>query len=246
MRNPIRVLIVDDGADTLEWMKIVLEHDGYAARTADSGAAAEQIRDSWRPQLVLMDLELSDVDGTELLARFKEAAPSTELIMIGGHGSVARAVDAMKAGAYSFIEKPVDPDVLLAVMEKALERLRLSDENQRLREQLKVGSKFGNIVGISEKMQQLFQIFRHLQASPTSRGANVAQFTLAEIERLAILQALECTSGNKRAAADILGIYRPTLYGKLRKHKLGGYGKSGLTQKTGEENQPTRARVRRA
>lgn len=184
MRNPIRVLIVDDDADTLEWMKILLEHDGYAARTADSGAAAEQIRDSWRPQLVLMDLELSDVDGTELLARFKEAAPSTELIMIGGHGSVARAVDAMKAGAYSFIEKPVDPDVLLAVMEKALERLRLSDENQRLREQLKVGSKFG--------------------------------------------------------------IYRPTLYGKLRKHKLGGYGKSGLTQKTGEENQPTRARVRRA
>lgn len=100
--------------------------------------------------------------------------------MIGGHGSVARAVDAMKAGAYSFIEKPVDPDVLLAVMEKALERLRLSDENQRLREQLKVGGKFGNIVGISETMQQLFQLMRF--AAPTDAGEE-NQPTRARVRR---------------------------------------------------------------
>ena len=78
--------------------------------------------------------------------------------MISGHGSVTRAVDAMKAGAYSFIEKPVEPDVLLAMMKKALERLRLSDENQRLRAQLKGRDRFGDIVGSSEKMQQLFQL----------------------------------------------------------------------------------------
>ncbi len=166
--SPIRVLIVDDNADTLEWMKVLLEHDGYATQTADSGAAAEQIRDAWHPQLVLMDLRLPDIDGTKLLTRFKEAAPATEIIMISGHGSVARAVDAMKAGAYSFIEKPVDPDVLLAMITKALERLRLSDENQRLRAQLKGRDRFGDILGSSEKMQQLFQLIS--LAAPTDPG----------------------------------------------------------------------------
>ena len=167
--NQIRVLIVDDNADTLEWMKVLLEHDGYATRTADSGAAAEEMRGAWQPQLVLMDLRLPDIDGTELLTRFKEAAPGTEIIMISGHGSVARAVDAMKAGAYSFIEKPVDPDVLLAMITKALERLRLSDENQRLRAQLKGRDRFGDIVGSSEKMQQLFQLITSRRPpTPTS------------------------------------------------------------------------------
>src|SRR5262245_30927554 len=163
--SPIRVLLVDDNADTLDWMKILLEHDGYATQTADPGAAAEAVRASWHPHLVLMDLKLPDIDGTELLTRFKAAEPGTEIIMISGHGSVARAVDAMKAGAYSFIEKPIDPDVLLAVMNKALERLRLSDENQRLRARLKGRDRFGDLVGGSEKMQHVFQLIS--LAAPT-------------------------------------------------------------------------------
>ena len=156
--GPIRVLLVDDSADTLEWMTVLLEHDGYATRTAGSGAAAEEVRDAWRPHLVLLDLKLPDIDGTELLTRFKETAPDTEIIMISGHGSIDKAVDAMKAGAYSFIEKPVDPDVLLAMMTKALERQRLAHENQRLREQIKGRDRFGDILGGSDKMRELFQL----------------------------------------------------------------------------------------
>ena len=78
--------------------------------------------------------------------------------MITGHGSVTMAVDAMKAGAYSFVEKPVDPDVLLAMIEKALERSRLADENQRLRESLREGAAFTNIVSTGGSMLRLFQL----------------------------------------------------------------------------------------
>ncbi len=156
--KPIRVLIVDDDPDTLDWMKLLLENRGYLAQTATSGAAAEQIRDSWKPQLVLMDSKLPDVNGTELLSRFKHAASCGEIIMITGHGSVTLAVDAMKAGAYSFIEKPVDSDVLLAVMEKALERSVLSEENHRLREQLQHHAGFADIISTGSKMTRLFQL----------------------------------------------------------------------------------------
>jgi transcriptional regulator with PAS, ATPase and Fis domain len=74
-------------------------------------------------------------------------------------------------------------------------------------------------------IDDLPEALRQVQVSTASPGVNVAQHTLAEIERLAIVQALERTHGNKRAAADMLGVYRPTLYGKLKKHKLGEYGR---------------------
>jgi DNA-binding NtrC family response regulator len=68
------------------------------------------------------------------------------------------------------------------------------------------------------------------------QDASVGQSTLAEIERLAIVQTLERTHGNKRAAASILGVYRPTLYGKIRKHKLDGYGKSATHKPKGSDS----------
>jgi DNA-binding NtrC family response regulator len=156
--KPIRVLIVDDHCDTLDWMRVLLESRGYVAQTATNGAEAEQIRDSWKPEIVLMDSKLPDADGTGLLTRFKQAGSNAEIIMITGHGSVSLAVDAMKAGAYSFIEKPVDPDVLLAMMDKALERSVLSQENQRLRDQLQPHPGFPNIVSAGTRMSRLFQL----------------------------------------------------------------------------------------
>jgi len=93
-------------------------------------------------------------------------------------------------------------------------------------------------------LQDLPDIFQQPQRSPAPRDALVGQLTLAEIERLAILQALERTKGNKRAAASMLGVYRPTLYGKLRKYKLGEYGKSEAPPKPkGAESSQPDARV---
>ena len=102
-----------------------------------------------------MDLMLPDADGIDLLRDFKEASPETQVIMVTGYGSVPKAVEAMKAGAFSFIEKPVDADVLLVMLDKASEKLQLSVENKRLKEELRDHTSFANIVARSDKMAAL-------------------------------------------------------------------------------------------
>jgi DNA-binding NtrC family response regulator len=221
--KPIRVLVVDDDQDTLDWMKLLLESRGYLAQTATAGAASEQIHDAWQPQLVLMDSKLPDAAGTELLRRFKRAASSAEIIMITGHGSVSLAVDAMKAGAYSFIEKPVDPDVLLAVMEKALERSVLSEENQRLRQQLQHHAGFPNIVSTDSKMTRLFQLMSLV--APTD--ANVLIHGESGTGKELVASAIHDHS--KRAAGPFIKINCAAVPADLMESELFGHKKGAFT-----------------
>ena len=221
--KPIRVLIVDDHPDTLEWMNLLLETRGYLVQTSTDGAASEQLRDSWKPQLVLMDSKLPDVDGTELLTRFKQAGSSAEIIMITGHGSVSLAVDAMKAGAYSFIEKPVDPDVLLAVMEKALERSVLSEENQRLREQLQHHAGFSNIVSTGTKMGRLFQLMSLV--APTD--ANVLIHGESGTGKELVASAIH--EHSKRASGPFVKINCAAVPAELMESELFGHKKGAFT-----------------
>jgi DNA-binding NtrC family response regulator len=221
--KPIRVLIVDDHPDTLEWMNLLLENRGYLVQSATDGAASEQLRDSWKPQLVLMDSKLPDVDGTELLTRFKQAGSSAEIIMITGHGSVSLAVDAMKAGAYSFIEKPVDPDVLLAMMEKALERSVLSEENQRLREQLQHHAGFANIVSTGTKMGRLFQLMSLV--APTD--ANVLIHGESGTGKELVASAIH--EHSKRANGPFVKINCAAVPAELMESELFGHKKGAFT-----------------
>ena len=127
-----RVLAIDDEATMLEWLKTLLEQEGYEVRTSLSGARGEELFRAWRPDVVVTDLMLPDVDGVELLKRFRQTVEDTEVIVLTGHGSVRSAVDAIRAGAYSFVEKPIEPDSLIAMLDKAVERRDLRSENQQL------------------------------------------------------------------------------------------------------------------
>ena len=226
--NATRVLMVDDDVDTLEWMKLLLESRGYLTQGATGGAASEEIRDSWRPHLVLMDLKLPDADGSDLLKRFKEAS-SAEIIVITGNGSVAKAVDAMRAGAYSFIEKPVDPDVLLAVMEKALERSRLSDENQRLRERLQDRAQFPEIISSSSKMLQLFQLMG--VAAPTE--ANILIHGESGTGKELVASAIH--EHSKRANGPYIKINCAAVPAELMESELFGHKKGAFTGATADK-----------
>src|SRR6185436_5166692 len=122
-----RVLAIDDEPAMTEWLKILLELAGYEVRTALIGTRGEEIFRSWHPDAVVTDMMLPDVDGIDLVRRFKQLDAETEVIVVTGQGNIPRSVDAVKAGAFDFLEKPIDAERLLDKLEKAIKQKTLVD-----------------------------------------------------------------------------------------------------------------------
>ena len=122
LKRKRRVLAIDDEPAMTEWLKMVIEADGYEVRTALIGTRGEEIFKTWRPDAVVTDMMLPDVDGIELVRRFRQLDPEAEVIVITGQGNIPRSVEAVKAGAFDFLEKPIDADRLLDKLEKAIKR----------------------------------------------------------------------------------------------------------------------------
>jgi two-component system nitrogen regulation response regulator NtrX len=142
------ILIVDDEADIRMLIAGILEDEGYEPREAgDSVTALAAIR-ARQPGLVVQDvwLEGSPMDGLEVLKTIKAEHPNVPVVMISGHGNVEMAVDAIRLGAYDFIEKPFKTDRLLLVVSRAIEAARLKRENDELR--LRAGPQ-AELIGIS-------------------------------------------------------------------------------------------------
>ena len=95
-----RILAIDDEPAMTEWLKMVVEAEGYEVRTALIGTRGEEIFKQWRPDVVITDLMLPDLDGIALLRRLKDGDPWPEIIVISGQGTISRAVEAGQAGAF--------------------------------------------------------------------------------------------------------------------------------------------------
>src|SRR5215212_6151670 len=160
-----RVLAIDDEPAMTEWLKMVIESEGYEVRTALIGTRGEEIFKQWRPDVVVTDLMLPDVDGVALLRRLKEIDHWPEVIVISGQGTLARAVEAGQAGAFFFLEKPVSQDGLMDMIRRALEQTQEKAEHQQLKEQIRGQYSFANIVGQSKKMKDLFELIESVAAS---------------------------------------------------------------------------------
>ena len=219
----VRVLAIDDEPLMLEWVKLLLEQQGYDTHTALVGARGEEIFRTWRPDIVVTDMLLPDVDGLELLRRFKQANDDTEVIVVTGHGSVTTAVDAMKAGAYSFVEKPVEPDTLLAILEKAVERKTLRSENEQLKRQLRGPFRFASIVGRSRRMLDLLELVESVATSEANILIQGENGTGKEL----IANALHACS--KRASGPFVKINCAALPKDLIESELFGYRKGAFT-----------------
>lgn len=128
------ILVVDDERDIRELLKEILEDEGYEVSVAENGETARLARRARRPDLVLLDIWMPDIDGITLLKEWSdERGPSTQVIMMSGHGTVETAVEATRLGAYDFIEKPLSMARLLVTISRALEADRLTRENVNLR-----------------------------------------------------------------------------------------------------------------
>jgi len=126
-----RILIVDDEENIGRSLRLVLEHEGFAVSCCGSAAA---FRAAPPAALYLLDVRLPDASGIDLLKELRAADNSAPVIMISGHATIADAVDATRAGAYDFLEKPLARDKVLVAVKNALDQSRLRAENQRLRE----------------------------------------------------------------------------------------------------------------
>ena len=156
-----RVLIVDDEPDVVANWSRLLGRDDYACVTATDGERALALLESERPEIVLTDLKMPRVDGMQVLTRARELDPDVVVIMITGHGSVESAVEAMRAGAFDYLLKPLPSnDVLRLAIERAAERRRLIEENRRLREPLAPRAGFDHLVGKSTAMETVFDLVR--------------------------------------------------------------------------------------
>ncbi|HKI69127.1 MAG TPA: sigma-54 dependent transcriptional regulator, partial [Verrucomicrobiae bacterium] len=165
MATEPRIMLVDDDERLRIAAGKVLATEGYRVAMAASGQECLDFLKLQRIALVITDLRLPDLDGIALLKQVRELCPEIEVLMITGHGSVGKAVEAMRLGAYDFIEKPLDSTVLLKTVAKALEKQRLSSENRRLRHQLQQRRGVEALIGDSRPMQATRQLIR--QIAPT-------------------------------------------------------------------------------
>jgi DNA-binding NtrC family response regulator len=222
-KRRVRILAIDDEPSMLEWLRLLLEGEGYEVRTALVGARGEEVFRSWRPDVIVLDMILPDVDGLELLRRFRQANEEIEVIVITGHGTVPAAVNAMKAGAYSFVEKPVEPSALVAVLEKAVERRDLRFENEQLKRQLQGPFKLANIVGKSRRMHDLLELVESVAASDANILIQGENGTGKEL----IANAIHYNS--KRAKGPFIKINCAAIPKDLIESELFGYKKGAFT-----------------
>ena len=131
------ILVVDDEPDIRELVSEILEDEGYTVSTAESGESARKARRARRPDLILLDIWMEDIDGISLLREWSEGGElPCPVVMMSGHGTVETAVEATRLGAYDFIEKPISLAKLLLTIERAFESDKLQRENVGLRQQV--------------------------------------------------------------------------------------------------------------
>lgn len=153
-----RVLIVEDEKSMREVLKILLEGERYEVVSASDGLEGLSYLTNDIFDLVITDIKMPKVDGFELLKKTKEVSPDTIVIMITAFGTTEAAIKAMKFGAYDYINKPFKIDEIRLIVEKALEKKRLSEEVSLLRKKVQTTYRLENIIGQSPKMQELFRL----------------------------------------------------------------------------------------
>src|SRR5512143_58816 len=223
LKRKKRVLAIDDEPAMTEWLKILLEHAGYDVRTALIGTRGEELFKNWRPDAVITDMMLPDIDGIELVRKFKQTDPEAEVIVITGQGNIPRSVEAVKAGAFDFLEKPIDAERLLDKLEKAIKQRVLIDENEQLKAKLQDRYKFQNVIGKSKKMQELFELIESVAASEANILIQGDNGTGKEL----IANAIHYNS--KRSKGPFIKINCAAIPKDLIESELFGYRKGAFT-----------------
>ncbi|HUT45218.1 MAG TPA: sigma-54 dependent transcriptional regulator, partial [Sedimentisphaerales bacterium] len=158
MEKP-RVLIIDDEASIRSILSTLLKKNGYHVQVADSGESGLDVYAQFKPAVILLDLKMPGIDGMEVMEVLdRRLNADSKTIIMTAHGEVRSAVEAMKKGAFDYLEKPFDNDELLAIISRAVEMVTLKRRVRELEDQLEKTYRFENIVGVSDKMKSTFAL----------------------------------------------------------------------------------------
>jgi len=158
-----RILVVDDEAEIRRSVRMILEYEGFEVLEASSGPDGLAIAERESPDLVFLDIKMPGMDGLDALQRIRASNEALPVVIISGHGTVSTAVEATKAGAFDFIEKPLTTERVLVTIRNALDRTRLADENKSLKRAVEVRHQ---MVGESPGLRQVWDAIK--RASPTN------------------------------------------------------------------------------
>ncbi len=152
-----RVLVVDDEENIRLVLRTLLKRNGYLVETADSGEQALTLIDSFGPDVVITDVRMPKMGGLDLLTTLRAKNDPATVIVMSAYGNTDQALDAIKAGAYDYIQKPFKPDEVVLLLQKAEERERLRRENNALRQEIRKEHHFEDILAKSAAMQNIFR-----------------------------------------------------------------------------------------
>ena len=160
--EPPRVLAVDDESVVCESIRRVLAEEGYDVATTTSSKQGLEMLRKERYDLLLLDIKMPEMDGIELLKAARDVSPETEVLIVTGYATIETAVEAIKLGAFDYLEKPVSPPQLLVATARALERKHLVDLTRRLRSELETRHRIGNVICTSAEMHKVMQLVQRV------------------------------------------------------------------------------------
>jgi two-component system response regulator PilR (NtrC family) len=163
-----KILVVDDEESIREFFEIMLKREGYEVTTASNGVEALDRLKKERMDLVISDLQMPEMSGMQLLQAAKEVDPELLLIMITAFGSTETAVEAMKLGAYDYVQKPFKIDEVKIIIRQALEKRSLRIENAQLKRELGTKYAFDNIIGSAPPMLRIYEMVKRVANTKSS------------------------------------------------------------------------------
>ncbi|KKO18513.1 MAG: sigma-54 dependent transcriptional regulator [Candidatus Brocadia sp.] len=162
------ILVVEDQKNMRESLAIAFRRSGYNVDSVESGEKAIAVQNEHFYDLAVVDLKMENMDGLEVLSRIKRINPSTEVVVMTAYGTIDSAIQAMRRGAYDYVTKPFQLPDILSVVERALEKKRLSDKVTILQKEGKESYQFEGVIGNSPVMIRLLNILMELVRSEST------------------------------------------------------------------------------
>jgi two-component system, NtrC family, response regulator HydG len=218
-----KILVVDDEESHRIMLRAVLKEEGYEVAEATDGAEAVKAVEQQPFDLILLDLRMTTMDGIEALAEIRKISPLVPVLIMTAYASVKTAVEALKAGAFEYLTKPLDTDELKILVEKALEFYHLRTENLALKERLGDRFDFSKIIGRSPKMKEVFETLSLV--APTDATVLI----LGESGTGKELVANSIHQNSKRAGEAFIKVSCAALPETLLESELFGHEKGAFT-----------------